>query len=468
MGEVYRAYDSETDRVVALKLLPARLSGNPEYAARFRRECRSAAQLNEAHVVPIHRFGEIEGRLYLDMRLVEGTNLYTWLREHGPMTPAAAVAVVSQLALALDAAHECGLVHRDVTPSNVLLAGLHHPPLDPSTVFVYLFDFGIARPRAGAAGAQSAVLTRAGVVPGSPSYVAPERFAGVEGDPRADVYSLACLLYETLTARPPFSGDLPTLIGAHMRNPPPQPSVVNPAVPEGLNDVVATGMAKAPEQRYPSAGRLASAARAVLGLAPPQRSAGPEPVPATAPTILRKPAPRESTPAETVVEDGITVRFGPGISSSPPPGWSQDRQQTPQRPRRRNLMRQTLFSALTTGLVVAGILYYLANHHTPRLQVLGASVAAAGGPTQSCNATVDVVGTIQTNGGDGVISYRWSRSDADETDTLTQNVSSGTPVKKVHLLWKISGSGNYLATATLRILGPNPAQATGSFTYKCN
>jgi serine/threonine-protein kinase len=188
MGEVYRAHDSRTDRIVALKVLPARLSSSAEYAARFRRECHSAARLNEPHVLPIHGFGEIDGRLYLDMRLIEGTDLARWLAAHGPLAPDTAVAVLSQVALALDAAHAAGLVHRDVTPSNVLLAGAQSPPLDASTVFAYLFDFGITRPRAGALGSEAAALTRAGVVAGSPAYVAPERLSGVEGDPRADVY----------------------------------------------------------------------------------------------------------------------------------------------------------------------------------------------------------------------------------------------------------------------------------------
>ncbi|MDT7639390.1 MAG: serine/threonine kinase PknH, partial [Pseudonocardiales bacterium] len=172
MAEVHRAYDSRTDRVVALKLLPAEVSADEEYAARFRRECRSAARLSEAHVVPIHGFGEIDGRLYLDMRLVEGTDVATWLRMHGPMSPDVAVAVIGQVAQALDAAHAAGLVHRDVTPSNVVLAGVADRAVDASTVFAYLLDFGIARPRAGAVGPDAALLTRAGVLPGSPSYVA--------------------------------------------------------------------------------------------------------------------------------------------------------------------------------------------------------------------------------------------------------------------------------------------------------
>ncbi|MGE3289362.1 MAG: protein kinase [Pseudonocardia sp.] len=265
MGEVYRAYDTKTDRMVALKLLPAHLAEDDEYQARFRRECKVAARLNEPHVVPIHHYGEIDGRLYLDMRLVDGTDLSAWLRANGPLPPDVAVAVVGQVAQALDAAHSGGLVHRDIKPSNVLLAGVTNgTEIDVASVFAYLFDFGIARARDGALSPDELSLTMAGVMPGSPSYVAPERFRGVEGDPRADVYSLACVLHQALVGRPPFEGDLPSLMRAHLQAPPPKASTLRQGVPPGLDDVVAKGMAKEPADRYGTAGALAGAARAVI------------------------------------------------------------------------------------------------------------------------------------------------------------------------------------------------------------
>jgi serine/threonine kinase PknH len=470
MAEVHRAYDSRTDRVVALKLLPTEVSADEEYAARFRRECRSAARLSEAHVVPIHGFGEIDGRLYLDMRLVEGTDVATWLRMHGPMSPDAAVAVIGQVAQALDAAHAAGLVHRDITPSNVVLAGVDDQAVDASTVFAYLLDFGIARPRAGAVGPDAALLTRAGVLPGSPSYVAPERFAGQEGDPRADVYSLACVLHEVLTARPPFTGDLPALIGAHVYKDPPRPSEVRPGVPIGFDAVVARGMAKEPGSRYPSAGELATAARAVLGTtsskgAVPTGAAG---VPATAPTILKPdrvagPAPVEpaAAPADA---DEVTLRFGPGPGAGVAPrapGW------TPA-PKRRRRKRSPLLGGVLTGLIVAAVIGYLLLQGEPgKLEVLGATVAPAAAPGQQCNLTVDIVGTVQTNGHSGVITYRWSRSDGETTDVLSQSVTKGASSTAVHLLWKVAGKGRFPATATLLVESPNPVQAKGSFTYDC-
>ncbi|MCX6462137.1 MAG: serine/threonine-protein kinase, partial [Pseudonocardiales bacterium] len=262
MGEVYRAHDTERDRQVALKVLPAHLAEDTEYQERFRRECRAAARLNEPHIVPIHTFGEIDGRLFLDMRLVEGTDLASWLKTYGAMPADAAVSVVSQVAAALDAAHAAGLIHRDVKPSNVLLAGVQGGIVDRE-VFAYLFDFGIARAQDGMS--DDPALTRAGTMPGSLAYVAPERFSGVEGDPRADVYALACVLHQALTGHPPYEGDLATLMRSHLGAPPPRPSSTRPDLPAGLDQVVAQGMAKDPAQRPASAGALAAAARREIG-----------------------------------------------------------------------------------------------------------------------------------------------------------------------------------------------------------
>src|SRR5258705_2633717 len=163
MGEVYRAYDTAKDRTVALKLLRAELSADAGFQERFRRESRIAARLQEPHVIPVHDFGEINGVLYIDMRLVEGNNLHAELREKGPLDPARAASIVGQVAAALDAAHAGGLVHRDVKPENVLLT-----PND----FAYLVDFGI--PHLGG----DTRLTSAAPAHGSCAYMAPERFTG--------------------------------------------------------------------------------------------------------------------------------------------------------------------------------------------------------------------------------------------------------------------------------------------------
>ncbi|MFJ6673850.1 serine/threonine-protein kinase [Actinosynnema sp. NPDC091369] len=280
MGDVHRAYDTVHDRVVALKRLSAVHNDDEEFRARFRRESRIAARLREPHVIPIHAYGEIDGRLYLDMRLVEGRDLAAVV-EDGPLDSARAVRLIAQVAGALDAAHADGLVHRDVKPSNVLVT-----PDD----FVYLVDFGIAR-SALPAGTH---LTASGAVIGTLDYLAPERFGNGAVDGRADVYALACVLHACVTGRRPFEADsAAALLWAHLQQPPPAASTANPAVPRALDDVIRQGMAKDPADRYPTAGALATAAAQAL-TAPPPPSPQPAPAPGTA--SARPPAPA-SVPA---------------------------------------------------------------------------------------------------------------------------------------------------------------------------
>lgn len=214
-GSVYEAFDTSRGRVVALKLLADDLSRDPSYAERFRRECRAAAGLREPHVMPIHDWGEIDGVLYLDMPLVPGRDLGAVLRADGPLPPAAAVEIIGQIAAALDAAHSVGLVHRDVTPENILVT---------NEGFAYLLNVGIGR----------------GAGDGSQAFMAPELLGGGPVDGRADIYSLACVLQEAANGSQNASG------------------------PTAFNTVIATGMAHSPQGRYRSASELAHAARDAL------------------------------------------------------------------------------------------------------------------------------------------------------------------------------------------------------------
>ncbi|GAA0937244.1 WD40 repeat domain-containing serine/threonine-protein kinase [Pseudonocardia zijingensis] len=264
MGEVHRATDtSQDDRVVALKRLAPHLSADTGYRERFRRECEAAARLDDPHIVPIHRYGEIDGRLFLDMQLVDGRDLAAELAHTGPMFPARAVGIVAQVAAALDAAHAAGLVHRDVKPSNVLLTA----PVPGRPDFAQLADFGIAAGPAAGGGADGTV-----------EYLAPERLVGNPTDNRVDVYALACVLYELLTGLRAFPGsDFAAQVHGHLYLPPPRPTDTFGAIPPGLDAVVARGMAKDPAQRYQWAGALADDAIAALGPglagpAAPQRS----------------------------------------------------------------------------------------------------------------------------------------------------------------------------------------------------
>jgi len=250
MGEVYRAYDTKTDRVVALKVLPHHMAADKTFQQRFRRESQAAAGLNDPHVVPIHGYGEIDGRLYLDMRLIEGRNLGTILQDiDKPLDADFAVSIVEQVAQALDAAHATGLIHCDIKPSNILITGGD---------FVYLIDFGLAR----TAGEQG--LTTAGSTLGTLAYMAPERFEGGDVDRRSDIYALTCVLYECLTGSRPYPADsLEQQIAGHMMSPLPRPSDTDPRL-AAFDDVIAKGMAKKPERRFQSAGELAAAARRAL------------------------------------------------------------------------------------------------------------------------------------------------------------------------------------------------------------
>src|SRR5579875_2716727 len=253
MGEVYRAYDTVKGRTVALKLLLDDLAADEDYRRRFQRESRVAARLAEPHVIPVHDWGEIDGVLYIDMRLVDGRNLKTVLTEDGPLSPEAAGSVISQLASALDAAHRDRLVHRDVKPENVLIT---------PDGFVYLVDFGIAY-----SGVDPG-LTTAGHLVGSKSYMAPERFTSEPFGPASDIYSLACLLYQCLTGTAPFHGaDVSQLIAAHLFSAPPRPSQARAGLSPAFDAVVAKGMAKRADERFATAGELA---RAALDAAAPQ------------------------------------------------------------------------------------------------------------------------------------------------------------------------------------------------------
>jgi len=254
MGEVYEAYDTEKGRTVALKILADAHAQDERFRARFLRESHAAAILQEPHIVPVHDWGEIDGKLYIDMRLVQGKTLHE-LAQQGPLEPSRAVGIVQQIASALDAAHKEGFVHRDVKPQNIIVT-----PAD----FAYLVDFGIAEAEG------DSRLTMEGTKIGSLAYMAPERFTDDQSTAATDTYSLACVLYEALTGDTPFPArSMEQIIAAHVSAPPPRVSAVNPRVPAALDEVIARGMAKEPDDRYGSASALGRAAhRALTGGGP--------------------------------------------------------------------------------------------------------------------------------------------------------------------------------------------------------
>ncbi|WP_227984124.1 serine/threonine-protein kinase [Nocardia spumae] len=272
-GEVWLAYDPAEARTVALKILSGSAAEDADYRRRFEREARIGARLDNPHIAPIHRFGEFDGRLYLDMAYIPGVDLAKLVRS-GVMGATEAVELISQIAEALDAAHAAGLIHRDVKPANIIVH---------TTGFAYLIDFGIAR----AAG--QTTITATGFTVGTLAYMAPERFTG-HGDARSDVYSLACVLYECLTAQRPFGDtDAVQQLHAHLHQAPPRPSAADSRIPEALDAVIARGMAKQAGDRYRTAGELAAAARAAVSMpAAPVR---------TPPLLPSEPADADSTAA---------------------------------------------------------------------------------------------------------------------------------------------------------------------------
>ena len=252
MGVVYRAHDLALDRPVALKLLAPELADDVRFRERFLRESRLAASLDHPAIVPIFDAGQSGQQLYIAMRLVDGTDLKQLLRTEGKLEPARALQLIEPVALALDAAHARGLLHRDVKPSNVLIDGAGH---------CYLADFGLSRRLA------ELDAVGDGRSLGTIDYVAPEQIRGEELDARADLYSLGCLLYECLAGRPPFTGSDTAIAFAHLESEP-------PTLPR-LEAVIKKALAKEPDDRYQSGRELLETARAALGLARSGRSRWP-------------------------------------------------------------------------------------------------------------------------------------------------------------------------------------------------
>jgi serine/threonine-protein kinase len=254
MGAVYLSEDREAGRLVALKLLTPLLTGDERFRQRFMREAEIAASLDHPHVVSTVTFGEEDGRLYLAMNYVEGSDLRELLRREGRLDPERTLRLLAQVADALDAAHAAGLVHRDVKPGNILVTGA------PGGEHAYVCDFGLARH----VSSVSSLTGDRGFV-GTIDYVPPEQIAGAPIDGRADVYSLGCVLYECLTGERPFERESElALIYAHLNDAPPRATDLSPELPEAFDGVLATALAKEPDERYGTCGELVAASRSAL------------------------------------------------------------------------------------------------------------------------------------------------------------------------------------------------------------
>jgi serine/threonine protein kinase len=252
IGILYRARQLRLDRPVALKLVGPEMASDPVVRERLRREARAVAALDHPNVVPLYEAGEHDGTVFIATRWVEGAELGALIDRDGPLEPARAARTAAQIAAALEVAHEKGLVHRDVKPSNVILTPEDH---------VYLTDFALVK-RAGTAAGLTAVDQMLGTV----DYVAPEQIEGSEPDARGDVYSLACVLYEMLAGEAPFADQKGGMakMWAHVNAEPPPLRERRPDVPPALEDVTRRGMAKDPDAR-PKAGAFRKAILAAAG-----------------------------------------------------------------------------------------------------------------------------------------------------------------------------------------------------------
>ncbi|MEA2383200.1 MAG: hypothetical protein QOH72_3171 [Solirubrobacteraceae bacterium] len=349
MGVIYRATELRLGRPVALKLISAEGDSDPALRERFEREARLTASIDHPNVIPVYGAGEEDGHLYLVMRYVPGTDLHALLRREGRLAPGRAAAIVAQLADALDAAHAAGLVHRDVKPANVLIAGSH----------VYLSDFGITRVQ----DAETTRITESGGWVGTVDFMAPEHLRGEPTDARADVYALGCVLHTTLAGTPPFRRPtVPATITAHLHEPPPRPSAT-PGVPAAFDAVVARALAKDPSDRYASAGDLGRAAVAAAAGEAAGTQRGSVARGEAAPTAVTSFA---GSDAETAIagSTGIATDVAPAAEAdrdgrdAPPPPPGRPATARVHRGRRRRIVRglTALVLAIPAALIVAFVL----------------------------------------------------------------------------------------------------------------
>ena len=301
MGVVYRAVDRNLDRRVALKLIAPLVADDEAFRSRFLRESKMAAAIDHPNILPVYEAGERDGVFFLATRFVDGTDLEHRLRE-GPLSPRAAVAILGQIASALDAAHEAGLVHRDVKPANMLIAS--GQGADRSD-HAYLTDFGLTKQ----SGAETG-LTRAGGFVGTLEYIAPEQIRGSATDGRADQYALAAIAVACLTGQAPFPRDSDVaLINAQLHDPPPSLHARLTTLPPEVDAVIARGMAKDPAARYPDCRTFVDELRDALGIT----STHDRPIPSDGrPRDLRIPLVIGGLVVGMVIVAGLLVASGGG------------------------------------------------------------------------------------------------------------------------------------------------------------
>ena len=316
MGVVYRAEQQPLGRIVALKVIRPEVAGSSDYQARFLREARLAAAVNHPHIVPVFDFGEHAGRLYLAMQWIDGVELRCLMDRGRPLVPERAVRIGTQVASALQAIHNAGMLHRDVKPANILVRDMDGED------HAYLTDFGIAKLAEAGGG-----LTRTGWMIGTTGYLSPEQIRGQQPDGRSDLYALGCVMFEALTGQRPFTGDNDqALLWAHVSSPRPVASQACPGLGRRYDEFFVRALAADPRDRYQSGQELGEALEAACAGRPasriPTAAAGPaaQPLAAQHPPglpLLPETETAPTPPAGSSGPSGRTAGAGPAASTGP-------------------------------------------------------------------------------------------------------------------------------------------------------
>jgi serine/threonine protein kinase len=501
-GQVWRAEDTTLGRQVAVKVVDLTAINNaPQLAdivARFKREALAVGGLRHRNIVSAFDAGQAGSTLYLVMELVAGNSLAKLIedrrdRELGPMPIAEVLDIATQVCAGLSSAHATGVVHRDIKPGNVMV--------DPDQQ-VKIIDFGIARfvhddlPR----------LTVPGAGVGTLSYVAPEQAQGLEVDGRADLYSLGCMLYEMLAGERPFVAAVPAaLLNKQLSEQAAPLRARRPDVPASLAALVTQLMEKDPADRPAGAQEVSDRLSAIAESMHMHGSGQPGSLGAgsleTSGSVTRSAQARDPIGVEAAratvradspvgaasgrvgsaeelagfqgkVDSAVPVgpvgagsSAGTSGSATRPAGWGgPDSDPRVRRPRG----RWAIVSAfLLLAVVGAAVTFVLLRPHGA-LAVTAVAVAPASPPRPGqCDVTVNVIGTIVTNGRSGAVMYQWTRSDGTTSPVQTATIASGRLSEQVHLYWTIRGRGTIHASARLRVLSPSVQAASTSFVYSC-
>jgi serine/threonine protein kinase len=477
MGEVWRGRDLATRQPVAVKLVQlANIYDQVqvgETITRFRREADTLGRLRHPNIISALEAGRVGSELFMVMELAEGMSMEAMLRQRqgngmGLFPVESVLRIAKQACSGLAAAHAIGVVHRDIKPSNLMVSARGH---------LTIVDFGIARLLED----NSPRLTAPSQTIGSPLYMSPEQTTGVDVDGRSDLYSFGCVLYELLAGRPPFVAEMPiAVMRMHLEERPVPIRRVRSDLPNGLSALVDRLLEKERDARPPDAGQVLRSLVAIsdnfTGRAAPEHEAdrrtnlvraadtvrGARPVPPADPdpesyraTLVADDPPRWPGQGSTPEERGR--RRGSGG----PDGWPAAR------PRRRRRRWTGVLSSLLTVAIVAGVAAYVWTKTHQSLKITAATVTVANPDKIGCNSTVDVVGTIDTNGKGGPVTYQWTK-DGQNLPAGTVTATSGQQQVRVELKWYLSGKGVHHAAAIFQVFTPNVISAqSASFTYTC-